>query len=214
MSVAYIALCSLFSILLIISNLRLSYWKDKSTFQQRALDVHRENIAALQRRNESYKHQIASFLERENAPHVRESTIKQDVKQLSAQQGSLKQQIETQLDSLHALLEKEKQLRSSIDALQIRQKELILSVNSLDKTQQALDRFISSNRNERQIGLDFERYVGFLYEQDGYMVCYSGANLGKEDHPFDRSNLSKSIRFICFPPYALYYTHRMCICQV
>ena len=55
------------------------------------------------------------------------------------------------------------------------------------RNQLALDRFLDPNRKKSlwQIGIDFERYVGHLYEQEGYIVKFHGAVMGMEDLGID-----------------------------
>lgn len=53
---------------------------------------------------------------------------------------------------------------------------------SSEKYQLALDRFLSSrNKTNWQAGIDYERYIGYLFETDGYVVEYPGATKGLED---------------------------------
>ena len=56
--------------------------------------------------------------------------------------------------------------------------------NDLPKTkkyQLSLDRYRKSKKTNWQIGRDFERYVGYVYENNGYKVIYNGAKKGLED---------------------------------
>jgi predicted nuclease with TOPRIM domain len=50
-----------------------------------------------------------------------------------------------------------------------------------ERNQKALDRFWSSKKTPWQIGRDYERYIGFLYENEGYRVQYFGIEKGLED---------------------------------
>jgi hypothetical protein len=50
-----------------------------------------------------------------------------------------------------------------------------------ERNQLALDRYFSSRKHSWQIGRDYERYVGFLYEAEGYSVTYQGIERGMED---------------------------------
>ena len=50
-----------------------------------------------------------------------------------------------------------------------------------EKFQRALDRYWQSKKAPWQIGLDYERYVGYQYERKGYKVQYFGAERGLED---------------------------------
>lgn len=49
------------------------------------------------------------------------------------------------------------------------------------KLQLALDRYKKREKGNWQIGIEYERYIGYLYEREGYSVQYSGALLGYED---------------------------------
>ena len=55
------------------------------------------------------------------------------------------------------------------------------SLSEPTKWQLALDRWRKRNRTNWQVGRDFERYIGYLYEMDGYRVEYFGALSGKMD---------------------------------
>ena len=50
-----------------------------------------------------------------------------------------------------------------------------------DKYQLALDRYVKGKKTRWQIGRDYERYVGYIYEQKGYKVKYHGIIEGFED---------------------------------
>ena len=51
-----------------------------------------------------------------------------------------------------------------------------------ERNQRALDNYEAShNKSKRQIGRDYERYVGWLYESKGYSVEYKGILAGLED---------------------------------
>jgi len=51
----------------------------------------------------------------------------------------------------------------------------------VEKFQRALDRYWSRPKNNVQIGRMYERYVGYLYERDGWTVVFHGALKGFED---------------------------------
>lgn len=55
------------------------------------------------------------------------------------------------------------------------------NLTSIDKYQKALDRYQASKKSKWQIGRDFERYIGYQYEQQGYTVEYRGIVDGFED---------------------------------
>jgi len=53
---------------------------------------------------------------------------------------------------------------------------------SVERNQLALDRYLKSrNKSKWAIGRDYEMYVGYLYESDGYSVEYKGIIDGFED---------------------------------
>jgi hypothetical protein len=51
----------------------------------------------------------------------------------------------------------------------------------VEKFQRALDRFWSSKKTPWQIGRDYERYVGYQHERDGFKVEYVGIEYRMED---------------------------------
>lgn len=54
-------------------------------------------------------------------------------------------------------------------------------LSTIDKYQLALDRYKKRNKSNAEIGRDYERYIGYLYEQAGYSVRYFGIEHGLED---------------------------------
>lgn len=55
-------------------------------------------------------------------------------------------------------------------------------LSDVERAQLALDRYWQrARRSLWLVGVEYERYVGFLYERDGYRVTYYGALHGKED---------------------------------
>lgn len=50
-----------------------------------------------------------------------------------------------------------------------------------EKYQLALDRYTKRNKSNAEIGRDYERYIGYLYEQVGFSVSYFGIEKGMED---------------------------------
>lgn len=55
------------------------------------------------------------------------------------------------------------------------------SLSDAKKWQLALDRYNKRSKTNWQIGIEYERYIGYTYEQQGYRVCYTGATQGLED---------------------------------
>ena len=54
-------------------------------------------------------------------------------------------------------------------------------LSTVEKNQLALDRYWKRPKSKRHIGKIYERYVGYLYEQQGYEVDYVGISKGLED---------------------------------
>ena len=50
-----------------------------------------------------------------------------------------------------------------------------------ERNQRALDRYWSKKKSSWEIGRDYERYIGYLYENEGYSVYYQGIEAGLED---------------------------------
>lgn len=55
------------------------------------------------------------------------------------------------------------------------------NLSSCDKFQMALDRYQRRAKTNWEIGIEYERYIGYLCEQGNYRVQYTGAKLGLED---------------------------------
>ena len=49
------------------------------------------------------------------------------------------------------------------------------SLSSADRLQLALERYSKRQKSNWQIGIEYERYVGYCYEKKGYRVRYNGA---------------------------------------
>jgi len=56
-----------------------------------------------------------------------------------------------------------------------------LSLSETVRNQKALDRYLNSRKHPWQIGRDYERYIGYIKEMQGYKVNYQGIELGLED---------------------------------
>lgn len=54
-------------------------------------------------------------------------------------------------------------------------------LSTAERNQKALDRYLASRKRPWEIGRDYERYIGYLYEQEGYSVEYIGIEKGLED---------------------------------
>jgi hypothetical protein len=60
------------------------------------------------------------------------------------------------------------------------------SLSSDEKWQLALNRYVNrSNKTDWHVGIEYERYIGYVYEAKGYKVHYTGANQGLEDRGRD-----------------------------
>lgn len=55
------------------------------------------------------------------------------------------------------------------------------SLSDIEKYQRALDRYMKRNKSPQEIGRDYERFIGYLYEKDGFDVFYQGIFDGLED---------------------------------
>ena len=60
-------------------------------------------------------------------------------------------------------------------------KEELACLSSAERNQRALDRYLRSRKTSWQVGRDYERYVGYLREQEGCKVSYHGIFKGLED---------------------------------
>lgn len=54
-------------------------------------------------------------------------------------------------------------------------------LSTVERNQLALDRYWSRNKNKWEIGKDYERYIGYLYESRNYNVYYQGILEGFDD---------------------------------
>ncbi len=59
------------------------------------------------------------------------------------------------------------------------------SLSTVERNQRALDRYLTSRKSAWQLGRDYERYVGYLREREGFSVKYHGiemrfADLGRD----------------------------------
>lgn len=50
-----------------------------------------------------------------------------------------------------------------------------------EKSQLALERYMKREKTDWEVGVEYERYIGYLYELDGYSVKYTGATQGLTD---------------------------------
>lgn len=54
-----------------------------------------------------------------------------------------------------------------------------------ERNQKELDRYVNANHSKEDIGLFYERYIGYIFESKGWHVIYHGAKKGKEDEGID-----------------------------
>jgi hypothetical protein len=54
-------------------------------------------------------------------------------------------------------------------------------LSTAERNQLALDRYWTKPKSNWQLGRDYERYIGYLYESNGYSVYYQGILEGYED---------------------------------
>jgi predicted nuclease with TOPRIM domain len=55
------------------------------------------------------------------------------------------------------------------------------SLSNAEKYQLALDRYKKRNKSNWEIGIDYERFIGYKYESEGYRVIFNGALMGFGD---------------------------------
>lgn len=71
-----------------------------------------------------------------------------------------------------------------------------------ERNQLALDRYTERSKNNAEIGLFYERYIGYLYEQKGWEVIYQGALAGRLDRGVDlickKGNIVKLVQCKCW----------------
>jgi hypothetical protein len=93
----------------------------------------------------------------------------------------LKEEVEIATESERELLKEYSDEELEDTATQFLSKEEYRKLSSVDRNQMALDRFWKRPRSKWLIGRLYERYVGYLYEQEGYLVDYVGIFKGFED---------------------------------
>ena len=54
-------------------------------------------------------------------------------------------------------------------------------LSTAQRYQVALDRYLSRKKTDWDVGIEYERYVGYFYESKGYKVTYNGAIKGLND---------------------------------
>jgi len=89
-------------------------------------------------------------------------------------------------------------------------------LSTTERNQRALDRYWTRKKSSWQIGRDYERYIGYMYESEGYAVYYQGIVKGLEDLGRDLiAKKRKEIEVIQCKYWAQYRTiHEKHICQL
>jgi hypothetical protein len=89
-------------------------------------------------------------------------------------------------------------------------------LSTTERNQRALDRYWARKKSSWQIGRDYERYIGYMYESKGYSVYYQGIVEGLEDLGRDLiAKKRKEIEVIQCKYWAQYRTiHEKHICQL
>ncbi|MHC4394510.1 MAG: hypothetical protein ACYS1A_02530 [Planctomycetota bacterium] len=87
-------------------------------------------------------------------------------------------------------------------------------LSTTERNQRALDRYWAKKKSSWQIGRDYERYIGYIYESKGYAVYYQGIVEGLEDLGRDLiAKKGKEIEVIQCKYWAQYRTiHEKHIC--
>jgi hypothetical protein len=85
------------------------------------------------------------------------------------------------LDDLIAAIKNEKDDEEYDPVLKFMPKSEYDSLSESERNQKALDRYMASRKKPWEIGRDYERYIGYIYEQKGYKVEYQGIEKGLED---------------------------------
>lgn len=82
-------------------------------------------------------------------------------------------------------------LKSDLDAAKITIQELtsknnsLLSLHNYHELEAEYSYMKQEEKRHKTAGLDYERYIGYLFEQKGYSVVYHGALRGMQDHGVD-----------------------------
>ena len=59
------------------------------------------------------------------------------------------------------------------------------TLNQNERNQSELNKYINKKHSKEEIGLFYERYVGYVFESKGWHVIYHGSKKGKEDEGID-----------------------------
>lgn len=89
-------------------------------------------------------------------------------------------------------------------------------LSTTERNQMALDRYWNRDKPSWMTGRDYERYIGYLYEKDGFSVYYQGIEEGLEDLGRDliatKSSITKIIQCKCWAQHKT--IHEKHICQL
>lgn len=152
-------------------DLRLKQQEDALRYKAHAAPKAADQIKAIRaehrtvvEENRLLRHQL-DFL-RANLPWL-EDYMELTVDEVQAAAAAIENESEyaSEYESLHRWLSQEEYLRLS-DA---------------QRYQLALNRYTARSRSNWEAGIDYERYIGYLFEKEGLHVNYSGATTGKED---------------------------------
>ena len=93
----------------------------------------------------------------------------------------LKEEVDIATEEERALLEEYSEEELQDYTTHYLTKEEYRKLPSVEKNQMALDRFWKRPKSKWLIGRLYERYIGYLYEEEGYDVEYVGIFKGFED---------------------------------
>lgn len=146
-----------------------------------------------------YDIKIAEFLELKNHPALKKAdklkTIADEKRQLISENRILHNYIdyyealfpwlsEYRDSDLSDLLECLSETEIDVDkdpVLKYIPEQEYNSLTTTNRNQKALDRYKLSRKTPWQIGKEYERFIGYKYEQEGYNVTYYGIEQGLED---------------------------------
>ncbi len=93
----------------------------------------------------------------------------------------LKEEVDIATDQERELLKEYSESELQDEVTHYLTKEEYRKLPSVVKNQLALDRFWQQPKSKRLIGRLYERYIGYLYEKENYLVDYVGIFKGYED---------------------------------